>query len=236
MGHAILHLDKHNEDYLIPLPNVKVQGLITGTPYPELTGTYHIVSSSGFVAEVDFSGKKLFGMSGRKNQVQAALYFSKDRLRNEPLYTITGAWNSEFTIRDETTGSDIETFDAASQHPTSLEVADASIQDPWESRKAWSGTIQALHSGDMQAASDAKSKIERGQREMRREEEGKASVWDPVFFARERDDERYRQLAAVTGISDEEGNQHGFWRFSREKAERARKPYHGQLRPENSSK
>jgi len=40
IGHAILTLSQHNESYLIPLPNVKVKGLVSGTPYPELSGTY----------------------------------------------------------------------------------------------------------------------------------------------------------------------------------------------------
>jgi len=53
IGHAVLHIDQYDEDYLIPLPNVKVKGILTGGPYPELTEPCTIVSSSGYVADVD---------------------------------------------------------------------------------------------------------------------------------------------------------------------------------------
>lgn len=49
IGHAILHIDAFQEDYLVPLPNVTVTGILSGKPYPELKGTYHITSSSGYV-------------------------------------------------------------------------------------------------------------------------------------------------------------------------------------------
>lgn len=233
MGHAILHLDRYDEDYLIPLPNVKVSGLLTGTAYPELVGSYQIVSSTGFISDIDFSGKKMFGMSGTKNGVHAALYSAKDK--NKPLYTVEGFWNDNFTIRDESTGQVIETYETAANRETPLEVADIKLQDPWESRKAWGETISNLGGGKMQGASDAKSKVEQGQREMRRQEEKKGAKWEPVFFRNDRQDERYSQLAAIGGISTEEDAQHGFWRFDWSRTEKARKPYHGNLQPNNSS-
>ncbi|KAF1344398.1 hypothetical protein BDV97DRAFT_303479 [Delphinella strobiligena] len=233
MGHAILHLDKYDEDYLIPLPNVKVLGLLTGTAYPELVGSYQIVSSTGFVSEIDFTGKKMFGMSGTKKGVHAALYSAKDK--NKPLYTVEGAWNDRFTIHDESTGKDIETYETAANRETPLEVADINLQDPWESRKAWGETISNLDGGKMQGASDAKSKVEQGQREMRRQEEKKGAKWEPVFFRNDRQDERYNKLAAIGGISTEEDAQYGFWKFDWDRAEKARKPYHGYLQPNNSS-
>jgi hypothetical protein len=30
IGHAVLHIDAFDEDYLIPLPNIKVKGILTG--------------------------------------------------------------------------------------------------------------------------------------------------------------------------------------------------------------
>ena len=34
MGYAIVHVDKYDEDYLLPLPNIKVKGLLGGVPHP----------------------------------------------------------------------------------------------------------------------------------------------------------------------------------------------------------
>lgn len=86
IGHAILHVDAFDEDYLIPLPNVKVTGILTGSPYPELQGSYSIVCSNGYVAEVDFSGKRMFGLAGDKNHVTAAVYPPQDKKHKEPIY------------------------------------------------------------------------------------------------------------------------------------------------------
>ena len=59
-GHAILHIDKYDEDYLIPFPDCKIKGFLSGKLYPELSGTYHIISSTGFVSEIKFSGQGVF--------------------------------------------------------------------------------------------------------------------------------------------------------------------------------
>lgn len=232
-GHAILHIDKYDEDYLIPLPNVKVQGLLTGTPYPELTGTYQIASSSGFVAEIDFSGKKLFGMTGTKNAVHAALYSAEDRQRKTPLYTINGAWNDKFAIIDEASGKVIETYDTASHPATPLEVAHSELQDPWESRSAWGDTIKALNSGNIQGASDAKSRVEQGQRQMRKQDEQRGTKWEPLFFSNHSEDERYSKLSAIAGTAEERIG--GYWKFDPKKTYEARKPYHESLRPDNGT-
>lgn len=216
---------------------MKVQGLLTGTPYPELSGTYQIVSSTGYIADVDFSGKKFFGMSGEKNGVHAALYGPEDGgARKRALYTVQGAWNGTFTFRDESSGEDVEVYDTAANPATALEVADMDLQDPWESRKAWGETIRNLHAGQMQAVSDAKSKVEQGQREMRRQEEADHVNWEPVFFRNDSRDDRFERLVAVAGVSGEEDARHGFWRFDGDRAAKARKPFHGDLTPDNSSK
>ncbi|KAL1305795.1 hypothetical protein AAFC00_003959 [Neodothiora populina] len=235
MGHAILHVVKYDEDYLIPLPNVKVQGLLTGSPYPELSGTYQIISSSGYVSEIDFSGKKLFGISGKKNIVRATLSGRRDAGKSKPLYTVEGTWNDKFTIRDEGSGKDIEVYDTSANPATPLRTADSTLQDAWESRKAWGQTIQSLNNGQMQAASDAKSKVEEGQREMRRQEAQQRNKWQPVFFRNDPQDERYSKLASLAETTPELDPQLGFWRFDLDKADAARKPFHGESRPDNTA-
>jgi hypothetical protein len=55
-GHALVHIDKYDEDHLIPLPNLRVKGFLSGRLCPELYGVYHIVSSSGYVSELRFEG------------------------------------------------------------------------------------------------------------------------------------------------------------------------------------
>lgn len=235
IGHAILHLDAYAEDYLIPLPNVQVKGLLTGTPYPELGGTYYISSSSGFIAEIDFSGKGFLGMSGTKNRFEAKLYRAADK--GKVLYTAKGAWNDRFTIVDAQSGEEIETYTTNAIPPAPLKVAPVDQQDPWESRRAWRGVIEALNRGDMQATSDEKGKVERSQRAMRKKEkvEGKAAPeeggWEPIFFTRVEADDAFERLAWPVGAVLRKEKTVGVWKFDHEKARAAQKPYRGTLTP-----
>ena len=129
-GHAILHIDKYNEDHLLPLPNVKVKRILSGTPYPELYGTYHIVSSSGFVSEIGFSGQGF--RSGWKNSVDAILY--RDGDKKHPLYTISGQWNETIKFHEGGNGNELESIDVKMLRLTPMPIDKLEQQDPWESR------------------------------------------------------------------------------------------------------
>lgn len=59
-GHAMPHIHEYNEDHLIPFPDFSVKGFLSGTLYSEISGTYHNISSSGFVTEIRFSGGGYF--------------------------------------------------------------------------------------------------------------------------------------------------------------------------------
>ncbi|RSM05683.1 hypothetical protein CEP52_006196 [Fusarium oligoseptatum] len=82
IGHAIIHIDKFDEDYLVPLPNVLVRGFLSACLYPEIIGTYSIVSSSGYVSEINFfwhrflsRKEKLFrGTSLSQRQAQEVMF------------------------------------------------------------------------------------------------------------------------------------------------------------------
>jgi hypothetical protein len=227
IGHAILHLDRWHEDYLIPLPNVKVRGLLSGTPYPELGGTYYLASSTGFVSEIDFTGRGFF--SGTKNSFEAKTYKHDDD--EKVLYKVTGQWNDRFTIYDVVENKEIETYDAANQPTTRLHVDEVEEQDPWESRRAWRGVIESLNRGDMGGTSRAKSKVEQGQRNMRKEE-GKSGVgWKPAFFRKESGDPVFEKLAVMVGAKLEADKTMGVWKLDRDAVENLKKPYHPGMVP-----
>lgn len=229
-GHAILTLKKFNEQYLIPLPDVTVSGLFTGTAYPELTGKYEIVSTNGFVSEIDFSGKKMLGLAGSKNHVSAAVFDTKDRTK--ALWTVEGSWSGKFTIRDEVAGNDVEIFDCMTAQPSPMKIAPVEQQDPWESRRAWKGTTDALDAGNMQLAANEKGQVERGQRAMRKEEQASGEVWKQLFFRKTDRDERFEKLSSLTREKSVLGT--GFWVWDGDLAGRVRRPFRGELRPDNS--
>lgn len=124
----------------------------------------------------------MLGLGGSKNHVSAAVYSTNDR--KKAFWTVEGSWSEKFTIRDEIAGKDVEIFDCTTAQPSSMKMAPVEQQDPWESRRAWKGTIDALEAGNMQGAADEKSKVEEGQRAMRKKEEASGKVWEPFFLRR----------------------------------------------------
>ena len=229
-GHAILHLDRFDEDYLIPMPDARVKGFLSGCPYPELHGTYHIVSSTGFVTEIRFSGEGFF--SGTRNSFEARVYRRDDREKS-PLYIIQGQWNGKFTIQDCSTNAIIDTWDADLTPKATLEIEDTDKQDSWESRRAWKPVIEALKSGNMRMTIAQKSKIEEAQRSMRKREAAAGIPWNPIFFyqVKEEDHKLFRSLAAAVSWKLYPEKTKGVWKIDREKAENPNRPFHGQLQP-----
>jgi hypothetical protein len=228
-GHAMLHIDRYDEDHLIPFPDVKVKGFLSGHLYPELGGTYHIISSTGFVSEINFSGQGFF--SGTKNSVKAKMYRRGDETKT-PIYTVRGQWSDKFTIYDEKLGRSIETW-APDQHPVaSLKTSEVEDQDPWETRRAWKAVLAALKQGDMQATVFEKSKLEEAQRAMRKMEPDHGASWEPLFFTSTQGEyPRFERLASATGWQLQAERTKGVWRFDGEKAKKAKRPYRGSLTP-----
>ena len=229
-GYAITHIDKYNEDYLIPMPNMKITGILGGRPYPELVSSYSIISSNGIVSEIKFQGKSLMGFGrGSKNSFEARMYRTDTPKDN--LYTAKGSWTDSFSIFDGRSGREIEHFDVNTQRFIPLTVADPSEQDPWESRRAWSEVLGALRAGDMKGTTKAKSTLEDGQRNLRHDEKVRGEPWQPLFFRRKDSDPIFDRLSAFdkrSFIIDPEG---GIWKVDRNAVANAKRPYHGALLP-----
>ena len=221
-GHAMLHIDQYNEDYLIPFPDSQIKGIMSGKFYPELTGTYRIVGSSGFVSETEFSGKSLLG-SGGKNKFHATVFRNEDTSK-KPLYEAEGCWSESFVIRDAS-GNEMETIDTSTP-PAEPQYVER--PDPWETQEAWKEVMVLLREGDVKAAGTEKNKIEDAQRALR--EKLPEEQWRPLFF--EAKDEWYPtfdKLAQDTGMELRKEMTKGVWRFIREKAEKVERPFHGAL-------
>jgi oxysterol-binding protein-related protein 9/10/11 len=230
IGHANLHLDKYNEDYLQTLPSVTIKSLLTGNPYPELNGPVHIYSSSGYTSKIEFHGTSMMGFTGhKKNTVHATLYRTGDE--KNPVYEIDGQWNDEFVFKDVRTKTELDNYDTHEHKPTKLIVAPLEEQDPWESRRAWSAVTSAIRAGDMQGTSDAKSHIEEAQREMRKKEDAEGREWEPKFFSKVERDEVFEKLAEPHGERLRPEMTSGVWRFDEKKFRKAKVPFRGDLTP-----
>ncbi|EME83075.1 oxysterol bindin protein [Pseudocercospora fijiensis CIRAD86] len=230
IGHAILHLDEFNEDYLIPLPDVKVKGIVTGSPYPELQGSHSLISSSGYIAEVDFSGKGMLGLSGEKNHVKASVYGTGDKKHKDALFTAEGSWSRGFDIQDRS-GRVIDSYDVAAAKASDFRVLPEQEQDPWESRKAWRRVIESIHKGDMHSVANHKSELENAQRELRTRPETAEESWQCLFFSRESRHPVAEKLLSEVDQRVDSKSTCGVWRFNAEAAGRVQRPWRGDLTP-----
>ncbi|KAL1953954.1 hypothetical protein VTO42DRAFT_2000 [Malbranchea cinnamomea] len=237
LGHALLSFPTpgatdptDRETYLITLPSLHIESLIYGTPFVELNRSTQIVSSTGYVAKIDYSGKGW--LSGKKNTF-AAILFHQNEGENNPLYTGEGQWSDTFILRDARTKKEVEKYTVKTVKTTPLTLAALEEQDVYESRRAWKDVAQAIERGDMEATSIAKSKIENAQREMRRKEKEQGREWERRFFKRVdmNDDKTFKNLhgmlnADTSSSALDNDKTAGIWRFDAERAKDAKPPYH----------
>lgn len=232
IGHAIVSIDKYNEHYLVPLPDVKVRGFLSGRLYPEVLGTYTLVSSAGFVSEMTFTGAGVF--RGKKNSFEAKMY-RKDDAKKTPIYEIAGSWSEGWTVKDSKTGEVLEKYDvdAVENRPSPMDIAPLEEQDPWESRRAWRGVAEALERGDFGKTVEEKSRLEQAQRRMRAEEKERGEAWEPLLFKRREgaEHEVFHRLAEGTGWVLQEEKTKGVWRVDDDKIAKAQRPFRGGVSP-----
>lgn len=213
IGHAILELAPFNETYLITLPSLHIESLLYGNPFVELNKSTYIISSSGYVAKIDYSGKGW--VSGKKNSFTASLYpAGKER---EPLYTAEGQWTDSFTIHggSKKTAAAIDSYNAKAHKTTPLIVAPLDQQGPHESNRAWQHVAAAIKKSDMDTVGIEKSKIEIAQRELRKKEQAEGREWQRRFFKRLPGPcPIFEKLARVVGERIESDKTGGIWRFA----------------------
>lgn len=219
------------------LPALHIESLITGSPYVELDKQTHIVSSTGFVAKIDYSGRGW--LSGKKNTFTAALWKAGSGDEKNALYSVTGQWNDsfEFSMHEggkPKKGAEVEHYKATPTTP--LQVPDIKDMDPLESRRAWRHVAAAIKKGDMDATGAHKSRIENAQRDLRKKEEQQGTNWQRVFFTQTSESELDKSFADMVKLVGGQGGwgleadkTAGVWRFDAEKAKTAQKPYHKDL-------
>lgn len=232
VGHAVYRIDRYDEDYLIPLPDVKVSGFLAGRLYPEAQGTYTILSSSGFVSEIKFSGAGM--MSGKKNSFEARIY-SRDDAEKRSVYEVSGVWSDGWTVRDPRTGQVVEKYDldALENTPAVIDIPPLEEQDPWESRRAWAGVISGIENGDFCQTASEKSRLEQAQRHMRAREAAKGHEWEPLFFSsfHGQHHQTFHRLAKGTDWELEDGKTKGVWRIDDARLRNLQRPFRGGLTP-----
>lgn len=245
IGHAVLTLyppgSNEPETYVITLPALHIENLIYGAPFVELGKYTHIVSSSGYITKLDFSGRGW--LSGKKNSFSAVLWKDGVSSEKKPLYSFDGQWSDTFHIKEGEGkhAKEIATFKPSDITLSRLQVAPLEEQDVFESRKAWAGVARSVEKGDLDATSAFKSKIENAQRALRKKEAEEGRTWQRVFFSQPSSNDPNEAVfmnlvkaisGSSMGTSAWEGLQPektgGVWRYDEEKARRATKPFHAE--------
>lgn len=223
----MLHLDGFNESYLITLPSLHIEGLITGSPYVELNSSTYIQSSTGYTARIDYSGRGW--VSGKKNTFSAVLY--PEGKEKDVIYKADGQWNESFQIKEAKTKTVVDTFDHKCTSTTPLTVAEIEDQDHFETRRAWKKVSGAINQGNMELTSAEKTIIETRQREMRQQEKDEGREWERKFFSRATEFRLFEQLAGKIGESINDSQTNGVWSFDKQKADAATRPFHPTVVP-----
>ena len=172
---AALNID---ETYRISLPNVYARGLLFGTMLLELGDFAKLYSSTGFKAEIEFKTKGFF--SGSYNAIGGKVTDNTDK----QIYEISGNWKETIYYKKKT---EQVLFDCAKSVATKPQIAEESEQEPYESRRLWSETTKAMKKGDLDLATDEKSKVEDKQREYAKGRGEKE--WSPRFFEKIAEDD-----------------------------------------------
>ncbi|MCJ1313950.1 Oxysterol binding protein [Agyrium rufum] len=221
IGHALLHIDAYDEDYIFTLPSIHIEGLIYGNPFVELNKSTYISSSSGFVARIDYSGKGW--VSGKKNAFSAVLYRAGHE--KDPLYTAEGQWSDNFVIKEGSGGKkarEVISFQHKDVKTSPLQVPPLEQQDELEANRAWGKVKEGILKGDMDLVGAEKTKIETSQRELRKKEAAEGREWSRRYFSRlaGNTDPLFDRLAKpIGGIPIEPEKTGGIWRFDVKKAE-----------------
>ena len=210
-----MHIDQFDEDHLITMPKVHVEGIATFRIAPELSGTSYIRSSSGYTSRIDYSSKGWF--KGESNSFVASLYRGDDE-RN-PLYVLEGNWTGAYTIKC-TNGKSHHTVDLAALRRTPLQVASIEEQHPLESRRAWQHVVNAINDNDILAVGHEKGKIENQQRALRREENDIGKIWERRYFTKITEDPAVVRILNACGSTAEMGEDEMIWKFDEHKYRR----------------
>ncbi|SCU96000.1 LAMI_0F04764g1_1 [Lachancea mirantina] len=208
-GHALLEFENLNEDYLITLPPLHIEGMLVASPFVELDGKAYIQSSSGLFSVVEFSGRGYF--SGKKNSFKARIFKgqSDSKDKEKAVYTISGQWSGTSTInKGKSKKSEQLFYDAAQVKAEHLYVKPIEKQHALESRKAWQKVAEAIKLGDFGLIDQEKSTLEQAQRELRKEEEAKGINWQRRWFVDEDytdgKQDKFTKLATMANLSTRE--------------------------------
>jgi len=185
------------EQYLLTLPRLRIDGLWYGAPYIELSEQSYIVGG-GFVGVIEYKGKGYF--SGKSHSFKATLTPQPGMGGATKEIIIEGTWhqNSKFHAGGHGTFHDVS---APKEEVTAVGGEATGEMGPMETRKLWELVAKGIREGDFELASREKSRIENEMRQRRKDEAASGVPWALKHFTPLANDPVYEELGKHAKIT-----------------------------------
>nr|XP_032821793.1 oxysterol-binding protein-related protein 9-like [Petromyzon marinus] len=200
IGRGCVSLLRQEEDYILTFPSGYGRSILT-VPWVELGGECSVrCARSGFHASVTFHTKPFYG--GRRHRVSADIYEPKEK---KPFCSIEGEWNGVLFTKETNVPHGGSLFmDTRSVPTTKKKVRRVEEQQGNESRRLWREVTRSLRAHDLEAATQAKHRVEERQRAEARERAASGAPWETRLFQKHGEHWEYANpLAKRLGATDQ---------------------------------
>ncbi|XP_054458483.1 oxysterol-binding protein-related protein 9 isoform X1 [Anoplopoma fimbria] len=176
IGQGCVSCLEHDEHYILTFPNGYGRSILT-VPWVELGGECNIsCSKSGYSANIVFHTKPFYG--GKKHRITAEIFAPNDK---KSFCSIEGEWNGVMYAK-WATGENTVFIDTRRIGIIKKKVRKLEDQLDYESRRLWRDVTLNLKQKDIDAATDAKHRLEEKQRAEARERKENEQQWETRLF------------------------------------------------------
>ncbi|KAF6345249.1 oxysterol binding protein like 9 [Rhinolophus ferrumequinum] len=176
IGQGCVSCLDYDEHYILTFPNGYGRSILT-VPWVELGGECSInCSKTGYSANIVFHTKPFYG--GKKHRVTAEIFSPNDK---KSFCSVEGEWNGVMYAK-YTTGENAVFIDTKKLPIVKKKVRKLEDQNEFESRCLWKDVTYNLKIRDIDAATEAKHRLEERQRAEARERKEKEIQWETRLF------------------------------------------------------
>ncbi|XP_056388230.1 oxysterol-binding protein-related protein 9 isoform X4 [Hyla sarda] len=176
IGQGCVSCLDYDEHYILTFPNGYGRSILT-VPWVELGGECNInCSKTGYSATITFHTKPFYG--GKKHRVTAEIYPPNDK---KSFCSVEGEWNGVMYAK-YANGENVVFIDTKKMPTVKKRVRKLEDQQEYESRRLWKDVTLNLKIRDIDAATEAKHRLEEKQRAEARERKEQEVQWETRLF------------------------------------------------------
>ncbi|XP_030061142.1 oxysterol-binding protein-related protein 9 isoform X4 [Microcaecilia unicolor] len=176
IGQGCISCLDYDEHYILTFPNGYGRSILT-VPWVELGGECNInCSKTGYSASINFHTKPFYG--GKKHRITAEIFSPNDK---KSFCSVEGEWNGVMYAK-YATGENVSFIDTKKMPIVKKKVRKLEDQEDFESRRLWKDVTNNLKIKDIDAATEAKHRLEERQRAEARERKEKEIQWETRLF------------------------------------------------------